>query len=321
MIPFATSAELIEQVMLLNENQHHAWGVKEMIGAGIEVSVLPQRCGRFERMGHDWKISDLRRYDMIYCNHNRLIRLPLQTLVDRSLPPLVSLAYAREKLLLPSRHFGLLCMTPTAMQWYEHLEKTRVRYAPWGIDPTSRLHQMMTTDGDYVLSTGVTGRDFPTLFLAAGQVNHELVIAARGKSLKAPDLANIRIVSDFVSPWDIRKLYEGAFAGLVVLERDDRKRSSMGWTNVLELMAVGLPIIKTRTGTLDDIVDIEEIGAGILVEPERPDQIASAIRRLRESSELRSAMGSAGAAYVRQHLTMDKFAQPLIELVEQAASQ
>jgi glycosyltransferase involved in cell wall biosynthesis len=319
MVPFATSASLIGEVLRLQENQHHAWGVKELLASGVEVSVLTRFGRGIERFGHDWLAPDTGGYDLVYSNHNRLVRTPLASLLKRKPTPFVSLVYAGEGLVLPSRHFGLLCMTPVALSRFEQLGNVRVRYAPWGIDPESRLHQRVGTDGEHYLSTGVTGRDFSTLVEAARLTGEKLVVAARGTSLGAMP-ANVRVIDEFVGPWAIRELYEGAFAGLVILARDDQKRSSMGWTNVLELMAVGLPIIKTRTGALDDIVNLEEIGAGILVEPERPDQIAAAVRRLRDSDGLRAQMGAAGAEYVRKNLTMEQFAEPLIELVFAAAN-
>ena len=317
MVPFATSAELIEEVLRLEENQHHAWGVKEMISSGVEVAVAKRSGQNLERFGQDWLIPDSRDYDLVYSNHNRLIRTPLSSLFRRETTPFVSLVYASERVVLPRRHFGLLCMTPRAVSRFEHLGNVRVRYAPWGIDPDSRLHEVVSVDGDYYLSTGVTGRDFSTLLKAARLCDEDLVVAARGTPLDERP-ANVRVVDEFVGPWAIRELYEGAFAGLVILNRDDTKRSSMGWTNVLELMAVGLPIIKTRTGSLDDIVNLEEIGAGILVEPEQPDQIAAAVQRLRESSELRAQMGRSGSEYVRANLTMEQFAKPLLGLVAAA---
>ena len=318
MVPFATSAELVEEVLRLEENQHHAWGVKELLASDVEVSVIKRYDKRFERVGQDWLINDTSGYDLVYSNHNRMIRTPLTSIFRRNVTPFVSLVYAGEHVVFPGRHFGLLCMTPKAVTRFQSLSDVRVRYAPWGIDPESRLHQRVSVDGDYFLSTGVTGRDFATLLDAARLTGENLVVAARGMPLNERP-ANVRVLDEFVGPWIIRELYEGAFAGLVILTRDDAKRSSMGWTNVLELMAVGLPIIKTRTGSLDDIVDLEKIGAGILVDPERPDQIAKAVRRLKESKELRARMGAAGAEYVRAHLTMERFAQPLLELVTKAA--
>jgi glycosyltransferase involved in cell wall biosynthesis len=319
MIPFATDAELIETVLNLGENQHHAWGVKELLGAGIEVTVMKRYSSRFERFGQDWHLPDTREYDLVYSNHNRLIRLPIESLLRFNKTPFVSLVYAGEPLLRANSHFGLLCMTPHAQSRFKNLGFARVRYAPWGIDPASKLHKPVESSGYHHISTGVTGRDFDTLLKAAKLTNKNIVVAARG--LLFPDTpSNVRVISDEISPWGIRDLYTGTCAALLILKRDDQKRLAVGWTNMLELMAVGLPIIKTRTGTLDDIVNLEDIGAGILIEPENPAALAAAMNRLQENPELRNSMGRAGAEYVRSHLTMQQFAEPLIELVTAAQS-
>jgi len=318
MIPFATSAELVETVLNLKENQQHAWGVKELLAAEIEVTVLRRYSERWERFGQDWILPDSQDYDLIYSNHNRLVRTPIEHILGLRKTPYASLVYAGEPLLAPTRHFGLLCMTPFAHARFAALKGVRICYTPWGLDPESALHQLIEPSGDHHISTGVTGRDFDTLLKAAELVDDSIVIAARGRSFPS---SKVRVIRENLSPWAIRDLYKGACSALVILQRDDRKRSAVGWTNMLELMAVGLPIIKTRTGSLDDIVDIEKIGAGILVEPDDPQALAAAMRRLRENPQLRLSMGRTAAEYVRTHLTMQQFADPLIELVRQAAHQ
>ncbi|MDJ0707366.1 MAG: glycosyltransferase [Leptolyngbyaceae cyanobacterium MO_188.B28] len=317
MVPFATDVKLIEKVLDLGENQHHAWGVKELLAENIEVSVVRRYSSPWERFGQDWILPDTREYDLIYSNHNRLIRTPIESVMGVRKTPLVSLVYAGEPLFIPKRHFGVLCMTPYAFSRFKGLTSVHVHYAPWGIDPESRLHQPIQPSGDHYISTGVTVRDFGTLLRAASLTDEPIVIAARGQnSFNAPP--NVRVIDGVLSPWSIRDLYKGACAGLVILQRDESKRLAVGWTNMLELMSVGLPIIKTRTGSLDDIVNLEEIGAGILVEPENPEALVAAMIRLREDSELRLSMGRAGAEYVRSHLTMQQFSEPLIQLVMSA---
>lgn len=314
MVPFATDAELIEKVLGLGENQHHAWGVKELLAADIEVTVMHRYRSSWERFGQDWLIPDTREYDLIYSNHNRLIRTPLESLLGLNKTPFVSLVYAGETLLAPSQHFGLLCMTPHAYSRFEALSSVRVRYAPWGIDPESTLHQPVEPTSDHFISTGVTKRDFNTLLRAAKLIDKSIVITARGQQLSNLP-SDVQVINEIISPWGIRDLYKGASAALIILQRDERKRLAVGWTNMLELMAVGLPIIKTRTGSLDDIVNLETIGAGILVEPENPEALAAAMLQLQENPELRLSMGRAGAEYVRSNLTMQQFSKPLVELV------
>lgn len=314
MVPFATDADLIQKVLELGENQHHAWGVKELLAANIEVAVARRYHEKWERFGQDWLIQNTSEYDLIYSNHNRLVRAQIKSLLGLKGTPFVSLVYSGEPLLAPKHHFGLLCMTPHAYSRFEGLSSTRVRYAPWGIDPESALHQVVQPSGLHFISTGVTGRDFNTLFRAAALINDPVLIAARGHQFSATS-SNVHVVDKNISPWGIRELYEGSRAALLILRRDESKRSAVGWTNMLELMAVGLPIIKTRTGSLDDIVDLEAIGAGILVEPENPDALVRAMIRLRDDPALCRSMGRAGADYVRSNLTMQQFSAKLIEMV------
>jgi glycosyltransferase involved in cell wall biosynthesis len=314
MVPFATNAGLIQKVLELGENQHHAWGVKELLGANIEVAVARRYHERWERFGQDWLLPNSSGYDLIYSNHNRLVRTQLESLLGLQDTPFVSLVYAGEPLLAPKRHFGLMCMTPHAYSRFEPLSSTHVRYAPWGIDPESALHQPVLPSGEHFISTGVTGRDFDTLFRAAELIKDPVVIAARGRQFfTCPP--NVQIVDKNISPWGVRDLYKGSYAALLILQRDESKRLAVGWTNMLELMAVGLPIIKTRTGSLDDIVDLEAIGAGVLVEPGNPEALVKAMIRLREDPMLCRSMGRAGADYVRSNLTMKQFSENLIEMV------
>src|SRR5664279_4092461 len=112
MVPFATDANLIEKVLELGENEHHAWGVKELLAANIEVDVARRYSERWERLGQDWLLPNTSGYDLIYSNHNRLIRTSLESQLGLQSTPFVSLVYAGEPLFAARRHFGVLCMTP-----------------------------------------------------------------------------------------------------------------------------------------------------------------------------------------------------------------
>ena len=57
---------------------------------------------------------------------------------------------------------------------------------------------------------------------------------------------------------------------------------------VLEAMGCGLPIVATRVGGLPDLV-LNGVN-GLLVEPGRPDQLATALGRLSVDDELRYTM-------------------------------
>ena len=60
----------------------------------------------------------------------------------------------------------------------------------------------------------------------------------------------------------------------------------------LEAMASGLPVIVSATGGLREVVEHDV--SGILVVPARAEEIAAAITRLANSTDLSAKMGAAG---------------------------
>jgi spore coat protein SA len=72
-----------------------------------------------------------------------------------------------------------------------------------------------------------------------------------------------------------------------------------GLVNV-EAFASGLPVVSTHGGGASEIF---ADGGGILVERGSAEQLASALRRLAEDAELRSALGRQGYAAFRKHFT------------------
>jgi glycosyltransferase involved in cell wall biosynthesis len=70
-----------------------------------------------------------------------------------------------------------------------------------------------------------------------------------------------------------------------------------------EAMAMGIPVVATRVGGLPEVVGEE---AGLLVEPDNVEALASAILDLARDSRLRSTMGLSGRARVKQKFTLEK---------------
>lgn len=78
-------------------------------------------------------------------------------------------------------------------------------------------------------------------------------------------------------------------------------------TAILDAMALGLPVVATRTGGIVDAV--EDDRTGLLVEPRDPEGLARALRRLQSDAGQRQRMGQLALTRVREfdvRLTVEK---------------
>ncbi len=80
---------------------------------------------------------------------------------------------------------------------------------------------------------------------------------------------------------------------------------------VLQALAVGLPVVASRTGSIPEVIHDGQTGA--LVPPRQPDLLASAILRLVRNREEGRALAQNGRALVRRHHTLEA----MLERIEQ----
>lgn len=73
---------------------------------------------------------------------------------------------------------------------------------------------------------------------------------------------------------------------------------------MLPAMAAGVPVVMSGEGEGSDL--IEEAQAGLVVPPEAPDRIASAVLRLVDDAQLSLRLGHNGKRYVAENLTWGK---------------
>ena len=85
---------------------------------------------------------------------------------------------------------------------------------------------------------------------------------------------------------------------------------------LLEAMSCGIPSIATRVSGSEDI--IEDGVNGLLVEPERPEQMAHALRRLIEDTELAQRLAEAGRATALRDYQLSHAAERCLEFYYQA---
>jgi glycosyltransferase involved in cell wall biosynthesis len=108
-----------------------------------------------------------------------------------------------------------------------------------------------------------------------GQLDHELQTLGL--------TAQVRLLG-YVGDDDLCALYSGAVAHV-----QPSFYEGFGLT-VLEAMACGTPVVASNTSSLPEVVG----GAGLLVDPNDPRDIASALHRLLEKPTLRTELGAAG---------------------------
>lgn len=78
--------------------------------------------------------------------------------------------------------------------------------------------------------------------------------------------------------------------------------------SLMEAMALGVPVISTRSGGIPELLDE---GCGMLVPPEQPLALAAAIHELATRSELRERLAAAGRERVDRYFNAAKVTQDL----------
>ncbi|GAA0969175.1 glycosyltransferase family 4 protein [Acrocarpospora macrocephala] len=86
----------------------------------------------------------------------------------------------------------------------------------------------------------------------------------------------------------------------------------------VEAMALGKPVVLSDLPALSELVGSD--GAGLLVKPESPEELAKALAELRDDPERRRAMGEAGRAEVAAKRTWSSLAKTYRDIYESIVS-
>ena len=251
-------------------------------------------------------------------------------------------------------HFTALLPTST-YQTEEVIRRARVprrklAVLPYQVD-SDYFHPVVSGSGSfpgrYIVAAGLESRDYGTLFTAARGLAVDIRIAAashwagRQPSWRLSDApANVEVGS--YSYPELRELYQGATLAVVPLHEAPYQH---GITALQEAMAMGLPVIVTRTrGQSDVVIDRRRHLRAIperatrgsfvtMVEPPRPELArangfyvapgdAEAMRRsiqyLLDHPDLAREMGQRGQQVAREVLSLDRFVERAVRLVAAA---
>lgn len=192
-------------------------------------------------------------------------------------------------------------------------------WAPWG--PDLDLPAYTPTGADYVVSTGKSLRDLPTLLAALDGLDVpakvyalepvtvpvappvEIVTTDRHEDHgggDAPQFAFERVVEDV----------RGASVVAIPLSRTDRLS---GLTELCDALALAKPVVMTRTPYVD--VDLDAIGCGIWVDPGDVRGWRDALRSLAADPVAAAEMGARGRAYAEREWNADAFGEVVLDVV------
>jgi glycosyltransferase involved in cell wall biosynthesis len=164
-----------------------------------------------------------------------------------------------------------------------------------------------------ICAAGLELRDYPTLMEAVRGVDVRVVLAAaspwskRSSNADTPDVpANVEVCK--LGFQDLRQLYSDAAIVVVPLQDVDFQA---GITTILEAMAMGKPVICTRTRGQTDVV-IDGVN-GVYVPPASVESLRLAIVDLLDDPDRRARLGEGGRNFVEAECDVTTYADRIAD--------
>jgi hypothetical protein len=307
---------------------HHLRGCLELVRMGYEVVVAEPLWDFYlhrNPIPHDLKLLRLVREwlgpdGVVFCGHNVLYWLLMLRKLGAIKCRIVSNLWAREPLNLARAHSGIVALTRAAAEQAARLApKVKVAPLAWGADLGT--YPRFPYQPQAFFSCGIALRDFKAMSLAAQASRYPIEVVVPGDIDGVSWSSNVTAI-DGGKGWNFEKkrlsyqelltnYYARSAASLLIIRNDPAEYTACGFTEILEVMAMGRPVIMTRTGALPTEIDIDKAGCGIFVPPEDPGAIAEAINYLGDNPAAAEAMGRKGRELVEQYYNIDRYARDL----------
>jgi len=200
--------------------------------------------------------------------------------------------------------------------------------APYDAPSAARLKSTFDAEGKFVVSyLGTMGiaHGLETILAAAAQLQNtspEIVFLILGEGAEKErivtlarrrKLCNLRFVDQ--QPREKIPAYVGASDVCLVLLRKTELFKTVIPTKMLEFMSCARPVILGVDGQARAI--LEEAHAGLVIEPENPDALVEAIRRLAADRELAGELGRNGREYIVRNFSRRHTAEKYIAALEE----
>lgn len=255
---------------------------------------------------------------------SRMLRLPLPKLVlpgfiytNSSSPVLANLKMAYYRWILRYADV-VICHSHLEVEKNKTLfsdADTQFVYFPYAIH-VSGANDCASAESDsgFVVSAGRSGRDYELLIEAVRGMNLDLHIICDQfpEALRAGLPDNVTILDDCYGDCYFDELVKCRFVVIPLSVND----ISAGQMVLLQAMAVGKPVIITRTATTIDYV---QDGNGVLfVEPKDFSAMTHAIQRLHTDDALRHSLGKQASEIFAKRYSIEAYASHLVDAARMA---
>jgi glycosyltransferase involved in cell wall biosynthesis len=312
---------------------HHLRGCLELTRMGYEVALaepLPDFYLYRNPFPHDLNLLKMVRHwlgddGIVFCGHNVLHWLLFLKKLGLLRCHIVSNLWAREPLNLASAHSAIIGLTGAgAGQAKKLAPKVKVAPLGWGADLS--VYPRLPYRPEVFFSCGIACRDFKTLSIAAARCRRPIEILCPGMQDDVSWSPNVKVI-DSGRGWNfenkrisyheiLHNYYARTTASLLVLKKDPEELTAVGFTEILEVMAMARPIIMTRTGALPTEIDVEKVGCGIFVPPENPEALAEAMDTLAKDPRRAASMGQKGREMAERYYNIERYARELHALFQ-----
>ena len=255
-----------------------------------------------------------------------LIQSKLLILIYRLPPPtpfwkLHDLHHSR---FILSAYDGINCLTSYTKNKLKALlpKKINIEFLEWCTD-TIFYSNICTDNNCYFFSAGKTNRDFRTLIQAA-QMNRNMqfvVIGHFGDELLKLVPANMKIIRSSanqtdtaISYSDLKNYYSKSIA--VCIPLNDDPEDTCGYTELLESMAMGKPVIKAKTGCID--LNIEDLNVGYYYEPHNAYDLSVKLNLLYNDPTTAERLGQKGKKLIEKKYNLNAYSCRLLKFFQKS---
>ena len=281
----------------------------------------------------------IKEYNSIYCISGKLFWIPILKKFGLIRTKLIILIYRIPEpvpfwkfhnlhlsAFILSAYDGVNCLTKKTENDLVSLlgNHKEIEYIPWCTDDRLFVNKG-ESEPIYFFSSGKTNRDYTTLLDSIQQLSEKkfLLIGHFPKTKIVNEIPNLIIIhsdknqTDTAIPYrSLVKHYSEAIAVCISLNGDPN--DTCGYTEMLEAMAMGKPVLMTRSGCLD--INIEKENIGFYVNSHDPSDWVKKINFISNNPKETKFMGKNGRRLVEQIYNISSYEKRVQDFLDKISS-